>query len=139
MEDKKLQAALEALHKADLIVGATPADGAHASLKDIRPFHKYMSKLIAEEVANDVLFVTERNENVWWYDGQRIAFRTATYSKILRTMQIEDQATQAYLQEETGINRSALPPVAHLMRVPQRLLPMLSHWSCGVRLITPST
>jgi Fic family protein len=99
---------LEALHKADLIVGATPADGAHASLKDIRPFHKYMSKLIAEEVANDVLFVTERNENVWWYDGQRIAFRTATYSKILRTMQIEDQATQAYLQEETGINRSAL-------------------------------
>ena len=99
---------LEALHKADLIVGTTPADGAHASLKDIRPFHKYMSKLIAEEVANDVLFVTERNENVWWYDGQRIAFRTATYSKILRTMQIEEQATQAYLQEETGINRSAL-------------------------------
>ena len=99
---------LEALHKADMIVGASPVDGAHASLKDIRPFHKYMNKLIAEEVANDVLFVTERNENVWWYDGQRIAFRTATYSKILRTMQIEDQATQAYLQEETGINRSAL-------------------------------
>ena len=99
---------LEALHKVDLLVGAAPADGAHASLKDIRPFHKYMNKLIAEEVANDVLFVTERNENVWWYDGQRIAFRTATYSKILRTMQIEDQATQAYLQEETGINRSAL-------------------------------
>ena len=99
---------LEALHKADLIVGTTPADGAHASLKDIRPFHKYMNKLIAEEVTGDVLFVTERNENVWWYDGQRIAFRTATYGKILRTMQIEDQATQAYLQEETGINRSAL-------------------------------
>lgn len=67
-----------------------------------------MNKLIAEKVAGDVLFVTERGENVWWYDGQRIAFRTATYSKILRTMQIEDQATQAYLQEETGINRSAL-------------------------------
>ena len=73
-----MAAILEALHKADLIVGATPADGAHASLKDIRPFHKYMNKLIAEEVAGDVLFVTERNENVWWYDGQRIAFRTAT-------------------------------------------------------------
>lgn len=99
---------LEALHKADLIVGPTPADGAHASLKDIRPFHKYMNKLIAEEVANDVLFITERNENVWWYDGERIAFRTATYSKILRTMKIEEQATQTYLQEETGINRSAL-------------------------------
>lgn len=99
---------LEALHKADQIVGPTPADGAHASLKNIRPFLKYMNKLIADEVANDVLFVSERDENVWWYDGQRIAFRTATYSKILRTMQIEDRATQSYLQEEVGINRSAL-------------------------------
>ena len=75
-----------------------------------------MNKLIAEEVAGDVLFVTERNENVWWYDGQRIAFRTATYSKILRTMQIEDQATQAYLQEETGINRSALQKMIATLR-----------------------
>ena len=99
---------LEALHQADLVVGSTPSDGAHASLKDIRPFLKHMSKLITEEVTNDVLFVTERNKNVWWYDGNRIAFRTDTYSKILRAMQREVQATQGYLQEETGINRSAL-------------------------------
>lgn len=99
---------LEALHKADLIVGQVPADGAHASLKEIRPFHKYMEKLIAQEVANDVLFVTERDENVWWYDGERVEFRTPNYGKILRAMQIEEQATLAYLQEETGINRSAV-------------------------------
>ena len=99
---------LEALHKADLIVGPVPADGAHASLKEIRPFHKYMDQLIAQEVANDVLFVTERDENVWWYDGERVEFRTPNYGKILRAMQIEEQATLAYLQEETGINRSAV-------------------------------
>lgn len=99
---------LEALHRADLIVGAAPADGAHASLKSIRPFHKYMNKLITKEVENDVLFITERSENIWWYDGERIVFRTPTYGKILRALQIEDQATLAYLQTETGINRSAL-------------------------------
>lgn len=99
---------LEALHKADLIVGPAPADGAHASLKEIRPFHKYMNKLIAHEVANDILFVTEKNENVWWYDGERVEFRTPTYGKILHALLIEEHATQAYLQEEIGINRSAL-------------------------------
>lgn len=67
-----------------------------------------MNRLIAEEVANDVLFITEHNENVWWYDGERIAFRTPSYNRILRAMLIEDQATQAYLQKEAGINRSAL-------------------------------
>ena len=99
---------LEALHRADLIVGSTPADGAHASLKDIRPFHKYMVNLICHEIENDVLFVTEKNQDVWWYDGERIAFRTPSYGKILQELRREPKATLAYLQEEIGINRSAL-------------------------------
>ena len=99
---------LEALHQADLIVGKAPYDGAHASLKSIRPFYKYMVNLIVREFENDVLFVTEKNENIWWYDGERIVFRTPSYAKILRELQIEPQATFAYLQEEIGINRSAI-------------------------------
>ena len=99
---------LEALHQADLIVGRAPYDGAHASLKSIRPFYKYMVNLIVREFENDVLFVTEKNENIWWYDGERIVFRTPSYAKILRELQIEPQATFAYLQEEIGINRSAI-------------------------------
>ena len=107
---------LEALYKADLIVGPTPADGAHASLKDIRPFYKYMANLVAQEVMNDVLFVHEKDANVWWYDGERIAFRTPTYSNILRELRIEPKATFAYLQEELGINRSALQKMLHSMQ-----------------------
>lgn len=99
---------LEALHRADLKVGSAPADGANASLKDIRPFHKYMNSLMTEEIENDVLFVTEKSNNVWWYDGQRIVFRTQTYDKILRTLQRDNRATLAILQQEVGVNRSAL-------------------------------
>lgn len=99
---------LDALHRADLLVGPVPADGACAPLKKIRPFLKYMEALITKEITNDCLFVTERDENVWWYDGERIAFRTATYGKILRALQLESAATLAHLQEEVGINRSAL-------------------------------
>ena len=99
---------LEALHRADLKVGSAPEDGANASLKDIRPFHKYMNSLMTEEIENDVLFVTGKSNNVWWYDGQRIVFRTQTYDKILRTLQRDNRATLAILQQEVGVNRSAL-------------------------------
>ena len=99
---------LEALHRADLNVGPAPVDGANASLKSIRPFHKHMIDLITKEIGNDILFLTEHNENIWWYDGERVVFRTPTYNQILRAIQIEPKATLSYLQEEIGINRSAL-------------------------------
>ena len=78
---------LEALHQADLEVGVTPSAGAHAPLEHIRPFSKYFTAMAAEEIYNDVRFVTEPDENVWWYDGQRVEFRTPNYAKILRIMQ----------------------------------------------------
>ena len=99
---------LEALHRADLNVGPAPIDGANASLKSIRPFHKYMIDIITKEIENDILFLTEHDENIWWYDGERVVFRTTTYNKILRAIRIEPKATLSYLQEEIGINRSAL-------------------------------
>lgn len=113
---------IEALHESDLIVGSTPTDGANASLKKIRPFHKYMCNIIAKEIENDILFVTEKDENVWWYDGERIAFRTATYSKILRALQIEKYATFDYLQKEIGINRSALQKMLRSLQEKEYIL-----------------
>ena len=36
--------------------------------------YEIFNELVATEVYNDVLFVSEKDENVWWYDGERIAF-----------------------------------------------------------------
>lgn len=107
---------LEALHQADLISGPMPADGAHASLDSIRPFCKYMLQVIAQEIENDVRFVTERSENIWWYDGEPIRFRTATSGKLLRELQIEPMATFAHLQKALGINRSAIQKMLQTMQ-----------------------
>ena len=76
VRSRKKNEYLEALHQTDLEVGSVPSDGAHADIKNIRPFLKYFNDLVATEVYNDVLFVSEKNDNVWWYDGERIAFRT---------------------------------------------------------------
>jgi predicted HTH transcriptional regulator len=107
---------LEALHQSDLIVGDAPFEGAHATLKKIRPFHKYMTNLIAKEVTNDVLFVTEKDENVWWYDGERIEFRSPNYAKILEEFQVEKNASYSYLQEALGINRSAIQKMVETLQ-----------------------
>ena len=82
--------------------------GAHADIKDIRPFLKYFNDLVATEVYNDVLFVSERNENVWWYDGERIAFRTPNYTKILNAMRTQPTLTLADMKDETGISMTAI-------------------------------
>lgn len=99
---------LDALHQADIEVGPVPGDGAHADIKDIRPFLKYFNELVATEVYNDVLFVSERNENVWWYDGERIVFRSPNYTKILNAMRTQPTLTLADMQRATGISTTAI-------------------------------
>lgn len=99
---------LDALHQTDLEVGRMPSDGAHAEIKDIRPFLKYFTGLVTAEIYNDVLFLSEKNENVWWYDGERIAFRTPNYTKILNAMRTYPTLTLADMKEETGISMTAI-------------------------------
>lgn len=99
---------LEALHQSDLEVGPVPSDGAHANIKEIRPFMKYFNELVAKEVYNDVLFISERNDNIWWYDGEQIKFRTPNYTKILNAMQIHPTLTLADMQKEAGISITAV-------------------------------
>lgn len=99
---------LEALHQADLVVGKEPYKGAHASLAAIKPFVQYFKGLIANEIYNDVCFLTEHDENLWWYDGERIEFRSPNYSKLLNLMMTEPVLTLEQMQKEIGINMSAV-------------------------------
>ena len=106
---------LEALHKSDLKVGNEPSVGAKATLKQIKPFQKHMTDLMAHEIEMDTLFVTEKSDDVWWYDGQRIQFRTPTYGNILRELQTDYRPSFASLQKATGVNRSALQKMIQTM------------------------
>ena len=76
--------------------------------RDIAPFIKYFTEMVMTEVYNDMLFVTEKDENVWWYDGERVAFRSPNYGKVLRAMLSQPALTLADIQEELGINMSAI-------------------------------
>lgn len=99
---------LEALHKTDLIVGSNPSDGAHASISAIAPFLQYFQGMVADEIYNDYLFVTRKDENIWFYDGQMIAFRTPNYANILRMMKGQYALTLEEIKEELGISMTAI-------------------------------
>ena len=74
-----------------------------------------MTELVAHEIEMNTQFVIEKSENLWWYDGEKVQFRTPTYGNILRELQIEPQSTLASLQEATKVNRSALQKMLQTM------------------------
>lgn len=99
---------LEALHKSDLKVGITPSIGAHAPLNKIDAFLKYFERLAAEEIEQSIAFLCEHDENVWWFDGEKVSFRSPNTITILRTLMEEPNTTIVELCKKVGINRSAI-------------------------------
>lgn len=108
VRSRKKQEYLEALHKTDFVVGAVPADGAHASLTKTRIFVKYFTKLVADELAYNIAYIENKDDNVWWYDGERLSFRSPNAPRILRIMKEDPYATYVILSEKVGINVSAI-------------------------------
>ena len=108
VRSRKKNEYLEALHKTDLTVGNTPSLGAHASKRSIQQFLTYFTKLFVEEVTFSIRFLTERGEGVWWFDGQRINFRSASTGRILNLMSANPDITIAALSQQVGINIAAV-------------------------------
>jgi Fic family protein len=108
VRSRKKDEYLEALHKTDLTVGSEPALGAHASKRDIQQFLTYFSKLFVEEVTYNIRYITERGDNVWWFDGERVNFRSDSTSKILNLMSAAPDITIQKLSDEVGINVAAV-------------------------------
>lgn len=108
VRSRKKKEYLEALHRTDLTVGAAPSLGAHASKRDIQQFLTYFTNLFIDDVSYDIQFLTERGDNVWWFDGERVKFRSATTSVILNRMYEQPNSTIPQLAEAAGISLTAV-------------------------------
>lgn len=116
VRSRKKQDYLEALHKTDLKVGSIPSYGANAKIEDITDFLKYFQNLMKEEIEFNIRFLTERGENIWWFDGERINFRSETTSKILQMFRRNSFVSIQDLMDETGINKSAVTKQLKLLK-----------------------
>lgn len=72
--------------------------------RDIQQFLTYFTNLFVEEVTYNIRFLTERGENVWWFDGERIKFRSSTTSKILNLMYTTPDITIQSMSAQVGVN-----------------------------------
>lgn len=108
VRSRKKQEYLEALHQSDMIVGNVPSDGSNASLADIRHFLKYFKSLVQTEIMSDIDFVMSEGEEFWWYDGERIEFRSPNANRLLSALQVHPEMSITNLAEHIGINRSAM-------------------------------
>lgn len=99
---------LEALHKSDLKVGKEPSFGAKAKLSQITPFLKYFNKTISKEIQYNIDFIKEQSPDVWWYDGQKITFRSKSTNIMLQLMLENPDVTIENLAKKSGIVTSAV-------------------------------
>lgn len=94
---------IDALHQSDLKVGSNPSEGAHASLKHISVFLNYFTKLLESELKYIIDFATETSPKVWWYDGQKVVFRSPSSALILSAIGSAPNITINEIAEKVGI------------------------------------
>lgn len=108
VRSRKKQEYLETLHQTDMVAGAVPSVGAHATIKQIGQFLKYFKELVAKEIQTDIDFVTRKDKDIWWYDGEIITTRSQNTARILLMMKDNPNTTYAELMDSLGINTSAI-------------------------------
>ncbi len=115
VRSRKKQEYLEALHKTDFVVGTIPSVGAHATINQIGQFLKYFERLVQREIQADIDFVSRKEEDLWWYDGDIISARSKNAPRILRLMRDNPNITYAQLTTDLGINTSAVQKLVKRM------------------------
>lgn len=108
IRNRKKPEYLEALHRSDQKVGLIPSDGANAPIGKITSFLAFFRKTVCEELMCDIGIVKNSDADTWWYDGQRINFRSEKGSHLLNLMRNNPNITYNEMSETLSINRSAV-------------------------------
>lgn len=108
VRNKRKNEYIDALHETDVVVGPIPSAGAHATLAQAQRFIRYFKSLVEKELKYYIDFATETSPNVWWYDGDRIVFRSDSSTLLLHAMQQRPDITIEELGKEAGIVPAAV-------------------------------
>lgn len=108
VRSRNKQEYIDALHQSDVEIGPIPSVGANADIKQIRHFLKYFKGLMIDELKYNIDFVSETSPNVWWYDGQKIVFRSQSTPKLLKSMLDNPDITIEGLATAAGISVAAV-------------------------------
>ena len=99
---------LDALGKADKIVGPIPSDGAHATLNQARDFVTYIFHQMEETIENNLRFIGEKADAVWWFDGEFVTLKNETTITILNAMLDNPKVTTMQIAETAGVSATSI-------------------------------
>ena len=108
IRSKKKKAYLDALGKADKNVGAIPSDGANATLEQAQDFVNYITKQVEQTLEDDMNFLQEKKDAVWWFDGEFVTFKNETTIKLIKLLIGNPSITIPEMAKELSINASAI-------------------------------
>lgn len=108
IRSKNKKAYLEALGKADKNLGPVPSDGANATLEQAQDFVNYIIKQVEQTLDDDINFLQEKEDAVWWFDGEFVKFNNDTTIQLLKYLVDHPQATVKELAQVLSINKSAV-------------------------------
>lgn len=108
IRSKNKKAYLEALGKTDKTVGSVPSDGANATLEQAQDFVNYITKQVEQTLEDDMNFLQEKEDAVWWFDGEFVTFKNESTIQLLKYLVEHPQATVKELTQVLSINKSAV-------------------------------
>ena len=85
-----------------------PSDGAHAAIGKITSFLAFFRQTVCEEMQCEIDIVKNADKDTWWYDGQRINFRSENGGRLLTFLNEKPFATFSDMAEYLSVNRSAV-------------------------------
>lgn len=108
IRNRKKAEYLEALHRSDQKIGKVPADGAHATIGKITLFLAFFRQTVCEEMQCEIDIVRNADKDTWWYDGQKINFRSENGARLLTLLQHKPFVTFSEMSDSLSVNRSAI-------------------------------
>ena len=108
IRSKNKKTYLDALGKADKNVGPVPSDGANATLEQAQDFVNYITKQVEQTLEDDMNFLQEKEDAVWWFDGEFVTFKNESTIQLLKYLVEHPQATVKELTQVLSINKSAV-------------------------------
>ena len=108
IRNRKKAEYLEALHRSDQKIGKVPSNGAHATIGKISSFLAFFRQTVCEEMQCEIDIVRNANKSTWWYDGQRIRFRSENGGRLLALLLDKPFVTFSEMAEFLSVNRSAV-------------------------------
>ena len=141
IRSKKKKAYLDALGKADKNVGTIPSDGANATLEQAQDFVNYITKQVEQTLEDDMNFLQEKKDAVWWFDGEFVTFKNESTIQLLKLLTDNPKMSVRSLAQALGISKSAIQKQLKLLQEKGYILKTTNNntsgWSVSIKSVSP--